>query len=446
MADDRVTPHDLDAERAVLGAVLVNNDYLHDVSEILTPGDFFRLGHRIVYETMRRLADKRSSIDFVTVKGALSAEDLAEAGGPAYLSALSDGVPRSANVAHYANLVKEKAIRRRLQVAADRAIRDACDAEITATEALERAEVAIYEIAEREQRGDLRSASSVVAETEPIIAAIVDKGRPVTGIPSGFTDLDTLTRGFQPGNLILIAARPAIGKTAIALNMAHHASVNEVHTAIFSLEMSRTELMIRLLTSAGRLDAHKVMSGNLHDRDYGRLVAAMAEIGAASMWIDDTSTLTVSSIRGKSRRMKAKRGLGLVVIDYLQLLSSERRYDSRVVEVGAMSRALKQLAKELDVPILCIAQLNRAPEARSDGRPKLADLRESGSLEQDADVVLLLHRAGAFSQDPAVDQTEAELIVAKSRNGPTGSVKLRWSREMTRFDNWSDRADPRLVR
>jgi replicative DNA helicase len=351
----------------------------------------------------------------------------------------------SSNIGEYCRIVKDKSIRRRLQAAADQAVADASNAELEAASALERAEVAIYEIAEREQRGDLLPASTVVAEADPILEQISDSGRPVTGVSTGFVDLDTDTRGLQPGNLILVAARPGMGKTALALNIAQYASVvDDVKTAVFSLEMSRTELMIRLLTASARVDSHRLMRGFCNVGELQRIGTAKAEIAAASLWIDDTSTMTVSSIRGKSRRMKARQGLGLVIIDYLQLLASERRYDSRVVEVGAMSRALKQLAKELAVPVVCLAQLNRASEARGDGRPKLSDLRESGSLEQDADVVLLLYRAAEYSKE--ADPNEAEIIIAKSRNGPTGSVKLRWSPEMTRFDNYTDRQDGRLVK
>jgi replicative DNA helicase len=443
---DRVSPHDLDAERAILGAILVNNDRLHDIGERVKPADFYRAAHQKLFEVMRGLSERGEAIDFVTVKSALGAA-LDEIGGPLYIAKLGDGLMSSSNIGEYCRIVKDKSIRRRLQAAADQAVADASNAELEASSALERAEVAIYEIAEREQRGDLLPSSIVVAEADPILEAISDSGRPITGVSTGFTDLDSKMRGFQPGNLILVAGRPGTGKTALALNIAQYAStVDDVKTAVFSLEMSRTELMIRLLTAAARVDSHRLMRGFCNEGELLRIGSAKAEIAAASLWIDDTSTMTVSSIRGKARRMKARQGqgLGLVIIDYLQLLASERRYDSRVVEVGAMSRALKQLAKELAVPVVCLAQLNRASEARGDGRPKLSDLRESGSLEQDADVVLLLYRAAEYSKE--ADPNEAEIIIAKSRNGPTGSVKLRWSPEMTRFDNWSDRQDGRLVK
>lgn len=438
MSRERVSPHDLEAEKAILGAVLVNGDRIFDIAEKLAPGDFFRAGHQALFACMLRLSENRQPIDYLTIRNAVDAKTLEEIGGVAYIAGLTDGVPHGTHIAAYCAIVKERSIRRRLQAAADNTIQEAGNAEIEAAAALEHAEQAIYAIAEREQKGDLLSASSVIAETYPVIEKITDSGKPVTGLATGYYDLDKMTRGLQPGNLVLLAARPAMGKTAIALNISHFASMElEETTAFFSLEMSRTELMIRLLTAAGRVDAHRLMSGSANVSELGRIQAAMAEIGASSLWIDDTSTQTVMAIRGKARRLKRKKGLGLVVVDYLQLLESARRYDNRVVEVAAMSRGLKQVAKELEVPILCLCQLSRAPEARSDGRPKLSDLRESGSLEQDADVVIFVYRAHEYLD--SADPTEAELIVAKSRNGPTGIVRLRWSKEMTRFDNWSDR-------
>lgn len=433
---DRVSPADLDAERAILGAVLVDGDRLLDVGELLTPGDFFRTAHRTIYDALRGLSERRQPIDTLTLTHALGSH-LADVGGAVYLHGLMDGVPRGSNVVEYCRIVRDKALRRRLQAAADQAIREAGDAEIDAGAALERAEAAIYELGEREQKGELRSASSVIIETRAALEKITERGQ-VSGVPSGFVDLDCDTRGFQPGNLIILAARPAMGKTAIALNIAHHAALAAgTTTALFSLEMSRTELMIRLLTAAGRLDAHRLMGGWCSDHEYAQLNTAMAEVGAADLYIDDSSSLTLASIRGKARRLKQQKGLGLVIIDYLQLLSSERRYESRVTEVGAMSRGLKQLAKELDVPVICLAQLNRAAEARKDGRPQLADLRESGSIEQDADVVLLLYRAEEYLDGDAKHAVagDAELIIAKSRNGPTGVVKLSWNKQQTRFDN-----------
>jgi replicative DNA helicase len=445
-AADRVVPHDLEAERAVLGAILVNGDRLHDVSEQLQPGDFFRHAHRLLYDTLRAMADRRQAIDLLTVKNALGAKELEDVGGAAYLSSLTDGVPRSAHVADYCQIVKDKAIRRRIQTAADQAIRDAGDEETEARAALERAEAAFYGLGQVEQRGELRSVDSAITQYWPTLERVVDSGKPDTGIPTGFVDLDRMTRGFFPGNLAILAARPAMGKSALALNIAYHvATVADETVAFFSLEMSIDEITERLLGAVGGIDMHLLMSGKPRPADFGRLVAARAEASAARLLIDDTSSQTVASIRGKCRRLKAKKGLGLVVVDYLQLLASERRYDNRVVEVGAMSRGLKQLAGELEAPILCLSQLNRASEDRSESRPRISDLRESGSLEQDANLVLLLHRPEEYKATPD-NAGLAELIVGKNRKGPTGVINLRWAKELTRFDSYSDREGPRLVR
>jgi len=438
---ERVYPHDIEAERAALGAILVDSERIHEVSERLKPTDFYRQAHQTIYAAMLRLNEQRKGIDWLTLREALDAGALEEVGGAAYIMALTDGVPRGAHVGEYCRIIRDGSVRRRLQAAGDQAIRDASSAEVEAREALERAERAIYAITERDQRGDLQPASNIVHEAFAVIEKIQEAGRSITGLGSGFLDLDGFTRGFQPGSLIILAARPAMGKSALALNFAHNASLDhDSTTAFYSLEMSKIELMTRMLTAGGRIDAHRMLSGSATAGDMVRLANAMAEIGAARLWIDESSTQTLMSIRGKSRRLKAKQhGLGLVILDYLQLLSSTQRYSNRNEEVGAMSRGLKILAKELDLPLIVLCQLNRQAEARSDGKPKLSDLRESGAIEQDADVVLLLHRPFEYSQE--ADPAEAQLIIAKNRNGPTGAVRLRWSKEMTRFDNWSDRSD-----
>lgn len=435
---ETLTPHDLDAEKAVLGAILVDGERFHDARATgLTPSDFFRRPHGVLFGVMTRMIDRREPVDFVTLKTALGADALNDVGGPAYIAALADGVPRSINAEYYAGIIRDKAIRRRLQAAAIEIGRSAADPQTDTKTVLDRAERAIHEIADNDQRGELVSAESVVQETWPILERIMESHKTVSGVPSGFADLDRLTRGFQPGNLILLAARPAIGKTSLGLNVAHHAAtIGGATVGMFSLEMSRSELMIRLLTATGRLDSHRLMSGYLPQTQYENLTNAMGRVSGSDLWIDDSSSLSVIDIRRKARRLKGRKGLGLVVIDYLQLLSSEKRFDNRVVEVGAMSRALKQLAKELEVPVLALAQLSRAAEAREGGRPKLSDLRESGSLEQDADMVLMLHRAEEYQSTPE-NAGLAEIIIAKHRNGPTGAVKLRWCRESTRFDNWT---------
>jgi replicative DNA helicase len=441
MSAPPVAPHDLEAERAILGALMVNADLIHDVSEAIAPGDFFRAAHRTLYDAMRGLSERRQPIDFLTVKAALDTKALEECGGPAYLVSLADGVPRSVNVKAYCVIVREAALRRRLQAIATQAIVEAGSADIEAQRAVERAEAAIYELGQKTQTGELCSIDAAIADVWPMIERVVDTGRPEMGTPTGFPDLDQITRGMFPGNLIILAARPGMGKSALALNIAHYAAnAGDQTVAFFSLEMSREEITTRLLGAVGRVNMHRLLAGRSRGDDLARIGEARAEAGASSLWIDDTSTQTVTSIRSKARRLKARRGLGLIVVDYLQLLSSERRYDSRVVEVGAMSRGLKQLAGELGVPVLALSQLTRASEGRSESKPRISDLRESGSLEQDANAVWLLHRPEEYQATPE-NAGLAELIIGKNRKGPTGVVRLRWSGEETRFDSLSDRAD-----
>jgi replicative DNA helicase len=389
---ERVSPHDLDAERAILGAVLVDGSRLHDVAELIVPGDFFREAHRSIFEAMRTLDDARQPIDLLTLKGALGSR-LEDAGGLAYIAGLGDGMSRGAHVQAHCQIVKQAALRRRLQAIGTQTIAEAGDAEIEAQSALERSEAAIYELRRTDDRGDLRPIDTAMTDAWPVIERAVDEGRPAMGRPTGLADLDRQTLGLHPGNLAILAARPGMGKSALALQIAYHvASSGDETVAFFSLEMSREELVTRLLGTVARVNMHRMMLGKpVHDDDMGAISVTRAEIGASRLLIDDTSTQTVASVRGKARRLKAKSGLGLVVVDYLQLMASERRYDNRVVEIGAMSRGLKQLAGELECPILALSQLNRSPDARSDGKPRLSDLRESGSLEQDANTVWLIH-------------------------------------------------------
>lgn len=433
---DRISPHDLDAERALLGAILSNGDRLVDVADRVTPAEFFRQAHAETFAAIVALADAGKPIDPVTLKAALGPKGLEDVGGLAYLAGLAD-VGRGANVVHYAAIVRDRATRRRLQALADQAIQDAGSAELEASAALERAESALYQLGTAQQSGEAVAADRVVDETYKLVTQWVETKGKVIGVGSGFPDLDKLTRGFRPGNLILLAARPAMGKTALALNLASHAAIDaEIATLFYSLEMTRAELGIRVLMARGRVDAQSFLAGKGTQAEHDRFAGACAEVGASLLWIDDTSSLSVASLRARARRHAVKyKGLGLIVVDYLQLLEAApgRRNDNRTVEVGAMSRGLKQLAKELRVPIVALSQLSRAPEARNDGRPQLSDLRESGSLEQDADLVLLLYRKAEYVEGH--DPTDAELIVAKHRNGPTGSIRLRWAAESTRFDS-----------
>lgn len=439
MIPERVTPHDLEAERAVLGAVLIDSERLHDIAQSIAPGDFFRQAHQTLYGAMRSLNEQRKPIDLVTLRDVLGPKALEDVGGPAYVSGLMDGVPRSVNVAAYCEIVRKAALRRRLRAIAEETIEAAQDTQVDAAEAIDRAERAIFELGEQSIKGDLRTIESAVDRTWPIIEKAVDTGGPVSGVRTGFLDLDDKTQGFHPGNLILLAARPGMGKSALALNIAHNvAQSSDEAVAFFSLEMSEEEITTRLLGACGRVNMHLVMSGQASGEEMQRMGIARGEVAATNLMIDDSSTQTVATIRSKARRIKAKKGLALVVIDYMQLLSSEGRQESRRVEVGAMSRGLKRLAGELGVPVVALSQLTRSSEQRTDARPRISDLRESGDLEQDANLVLLLHRPEEYQPSPD-NAGLAELIIGKNRKGPTGTVKLRWAADETRFDNVSYR-------
>jgi replicative DNA helicase len=434
---ERTLPHSLDAEKSVLGAILIHNEAFNYAAEVISSRDFFRDAHRRIFEKMELLSERADAIDLITLKEELSrAGELDEIGGPAYLASLVDGVPRSTNVEHYARIVKEKSALRGLILASQRISARAYEAEDDPNIILDEAEQAIFAIAEDRARVGFLSMRDIVTENLPKIELLFEQKRLVTGVPTGFTDLDRMTRGFQPGDLIIVAARPSMGKTSLVLNIAEHASLKEGTTVgFFSLEMSREQLFVRLLTSVARIDAHRLMSGAIGQRDYQALSHALGILGDARLFIDDTAGVGVLEMRAKARRLAAEHGLGLLVIDYLQLMTGRGRFENRTLELAAISRGLKGLAKELGVPVVALSQLSRAPESRSDHRPLLSDLRESGALEQDADVVLMLFRADMYPDAKPEDQGKAELIIAKQRNGPTGMIELAFLKQHTRFED-----------
>lgn len=435
----RVLPHNLDAERAILGAVLLENEALNAAAEVIRPTDFFRDAHRRIFSHMMTLSLASSPIDFVSLNESLTRKgELDAIGGPVYISALVDGLPRSTNIDHYARIVKEKARLRSLIVAAQKMQAEAYEAEEDVDTILEEAGRIIFEIQQGGVSEGFVSVGSLLPGVMEKLETIYRTKQGLTGIPTGFRDLDDMTRGLQPGNLILIAARPSQGKTALAINIAQHvSSVADRYVGVFSLEMSSEELMIRQLAATARIDSHRLQTGFLGERDFGRLSIAMGEIGSSKLYIDQSPHLGVFEMRARARRLKAEHGLDLLIVDYIQLAASgdERRAENRTLELGAMSRALKVLARELAIPVVVLSQLSRAPELRSDHRPILSDLRESGALEQDSDVVVFIYRDEYYHPDKAESQGQAELIVAKQRNGPTGTVKLAFRREYTRFEN-----------
>ena len=435
---ERTLPHNLEAERSVLGAILVHNDAFNTAAQVIDGRDFYRDAHRRIFDRMVALSERGEAIDFITLKEELSrGGDLEEVGGPAYVASLVDGVPRATNVEYYARIVKEKATLRNLIYAANKILTNAYEGDQESDLILDDAESSIFAVADDRLKAGFVPMRELVNESFPKIEQLFEHKRLVTGVPTGFVDLDEMTRGLQRGDLVIIAARPSMGKTSLVLNIAQHVAVQADHTVgFFSLEMSKESLFIRLLTSEAQIDSHRLMSGHIADRDYSRISHALEKLSSMRLFIDDTANIGVLEMRAKSRRLQAEHGLSLIVVDYIQLMNARGRYENRTLELASISRSLKGLAKELDVPIVVLSQLSRAPESRSDHRPQLSDLRESGALEQDADVVVLIYRDDAYNRDPNnPDAGTAELIVAKQRNGPTGIVRLAFLREQTRFAN-----------
>jgi replicative DNA helicase len=435
---ERTLPHNLEAERSVLGAILVHNDAFNTAAQVIDGRDFYRDAHRRIFDRMVTLSERNEAIDFVTLKEELSrGGDLDHVGGPAYIASLVDGVPRATNIEYYARIVKEKATLRNLIYAANKILTSAYEADQEPELILDEAESSIFAVADDRLKAGFVPMRDLVKENFPKVELLFEHKRLVTGVPTGFIDLDEMTRGLQAGDLVIIAARPSMGKTSLVLNIAQHVAVQpDLTVGFFSLEMSKEALFIRLLTSEAQIDSHRLMSGAIGQKDYGRISHAIETLSAMRLFIDDTANIGVLEMRAKSRRLQAEHGLNLIVLDYIQLMSARGRYENRTLELASISRSLKGLAKELNVPIVVLSQLSRAPEARADHRPQLSDLRESGALEQDADVVVLIYRDDAYNRDPNnPDAGIAELILAKQRNGPTGVVKLAFLREQTRFAN-----------
>lgn len=442
---ERVSPHSIEAERSVLGAIMVRSDALADVVDTLASTDFFRDAHRRIYEAMVAVWKAGTEIDLVTLKNELNRRrDLEEIGGPAYLTGLTDGVPRTTNISHYAAIVKEKAQLRDLIARAHRIVARAYLEEDTVDTLVEQGESALREIAQRNVQGEFVTGSELAQRVYATIEGWQAK-RGKTGIATGFDDLDEMTTGFQPGDLIILAARPSMGKSALALQIAHHVGVTQqLPVAVFALEMSTDSVGVRMVCCSHRIDAFKARKGWLTDHDMFRLTQALMPLEDGKIFIDDGMTVRVADIRRKCRQLQAQHGLSLLIVDYLQLMdppADGRRGASRNEDVSAISRGLKVLGKELHVPVVALSQLNRRLESRPDKRPMMSDLRDSGALEQDADLIAFLFREAVYDERP--DNLHlAELIVAKQRNGPLGTVHLHWSPAYTRFDNVADGVEP----
>jgi replicative DNA helicase len=433
---DKNVPHSVDAERSVLGAILIENAALNRAQEILKEGDFYREPHRKIFKVMNNLSERTAAIDMVTVKEELTrAGDLDAVGGPAYIASLVDGVPRSANIEHYARIVKEKAILRNLIEAGNQIVMTAFQAAEEVDDILDHSERLVFQIAQDRMRAGFLPLKTIADQSLKTIERLAEHRDLITGLPTGFANLNEYTSGLQPSDLIVVAGRPGMGKTALALNIAQHAAMKENRrVGVFSLEMSREQLFLRLLTGLARIDSHRLRTGRLNKEEWTRLTLAFGELASAPIYIDDTAGATVLEMRAKSRRLKLEQGLDLIVVDYLQLMRSRGRYENRNQEISDISRSLKELAKELNIPVIAISQLSRAPEQRgSDRRPQLSDLRESGAIEQDADLVLFIYREEVYKQTEE-NRGKAQLIIAKQRNGPIGTLDVAFIREYTKFE------------
>ena len=444
----RLPPHSVEAEQSLLGALLLDNQAFDKVADIVTGEDFYRDDHRRIWRHIAKLIEATRPADVVTVLESIEAsEDKDKTGGAAYLAALAQNTPSALNIRRYAELVRERSVQRRLaQVATEIAETALSPTGKEVDQLLDEAESKIFQIAESGARKDtgLLAISPVLAKVFERIDHLHSQDNPsdITGVPTGFVDLDKMTAGLQPQDLIIVAGRPSMGKTAFALNIAEHVALHptvKLPVAIFSMEMSSSQLAMRMLSSMGKVDQTKLRTGRLNDEEWGRLTDEIARLNEARIHVDETPALNALELRARARRMKREYGkLGLVVVDYLQLMSASSQGENRATEISEISRSLKALAKELDVPVIALSQLSRAVEQRNDRRPLMSDLRESGAIEQDADVILFIFREEVYAPDKEEAKGRAEVIIGKQRNGPIGTVNLTFLGRYTRFANSTD--------
>ena len=436
--NEKILPQSLEAEQAVLAAMFNDKDAILEVIPILKETDFYRHDHGVLYATMRNMNEQGVPIDLVTITAQLDKDgNLEKAGGITYVAQIANSIGSASNIVHYANIVKEKAVLRDLiTISGNIANRSYDDAEDT-EKILDDAERMVLEISQKRARSGLTPVSEVIDNTLTTLEILSQKKEGLTGVTSGFIDLDKMTSGWQKSDFIILAARPAMGKTALALNMSQNAAMatNEP-VAIFSLEMSKEQLVNRMISSLAEIDQQTLRNGRIYGEDWVRLVNAIAPLAEAPVYIDDTPAISVREVRAKARRLKAEHGLAMIIIDYLQLMGSTGRIESRQQEVSQISRSLKALARELDVPIIALSQLSRSVEQGTEKKPSLRHLRESGSLEQDADIVMFIYRDEYYNED-SDKKGQAEIIIAKHRNGATGSVDLSFRKEFTKFGNLS---------
>ena len=447
LLNDRIPPQNIEAEQAVLGAIFLEPASLTIASEVLIPDDFYRSSHQKIYNVILKLSDIGKAVDLITVSEELAAaKELEDVGGISYLSELAAAVPTAANMEYYARIVEEKSLLRRLIRTATTIAKDGYAREDEVEALLGEAEKSIMEVAQRKNAGAFHNIKDVLVRTYDNIESLHNRAGDVTGIATGFAELDHMTAGFQRNDLIIVAARPSVGKTAFALNIAQNvATKTDENVAIFSLEMGAEQLVMRMLCAEGNINAQNLRTGSLTDEDWRKLTMAMGSLSNSGIFIDDTPGIRITEIRSKCRRLKQEHGLGMILIDYLQLIQgSGRSGENRQQEVSEISRSLKELARELKVPVIALSQLSRGVEQRQDKRPMMSDIRESGSIEQDADIVAFLYRDDYYDKE-SENKNIIEIIIAKQRNGPVGTVSLAFVKEYNKFVNLERRFDDTSV-
>lgn len=440
----KLPPQNVEAEQSILGGILLDNHAINSVVEILDMTDFYSEAHRKIFSAIIELSERSEPSDLITLSNLLrDRKQIDDIGGVAYLASLVDNVPSAAHIAYYSKIVKEKSILRRLIGASTEILTKSYESSSNVNDVLDDAENAIFQISENKIKPSFFPLRDLIKDSFKSIEQLYEKKALITGVPTGYDDLDQLTSGLQKSDLIIIAGRPSMGKTAFAINIAQNASIKTgVPVAIYSLEMSREQLALRMLASEARVDSQRLRKGFLGETDWPKLTTAAGTLSDAAIFIDDTPAISVLEMKAKARRLKAEQGLGLIVLDYLQLMRGRDASMPREQEISEISRSLKSLAKELNVPVVALSQLNRQVEARTDKRPQMADLRESGAIEQDADVILFIYRDEVYNKsEDSPEKGLAEIIIGKQRNGPTGKVKLSFLKDYTRFENLATSRD-----
>ncbi len=440
-----VPPQNVEAEQAVLGTILIQDQSLVKIVEILAAEDFYRDSHKVIYEAMVSLFEKREPHDLITVNSLLSDQNkLERVGGSAYLASLADVIPFTGTLVHHAHIIREKAILRRLIQTSSEVAASCYEAQDDIETLVDKAEKTIFEIAQARKKQGFEAMSKIVPKAFDRITKLSDRKEHITGIATGYAELDRMTAGLQPSDLIILAGRPSMGKTALAMNIVQNVAVsNKIPVAVFSLEMSMEQLALRMLCSLGRIDSQRIRTGRLREADWPNLTRATGYLSESPIFIDDSAGVSVLEMRAKARRLKSEHNLGMVVVDYLQLMQGKPGIDNRTQEISDISRSLKAMAKELDVPVIALSQLNRTVETRPNKRPQLSDLRESGAIEQDADVIIFIYRDEVYNKaEDNPDRGTAEIIVGKQRNGPIGTVKLSFLADITTFVSYSSQEPP----